>query len=220
MPYIYSASIEANDCGKPICRALPLMYDDEAASNVVSEYMFGDSLLVGAFSDKIYLPKGYVWYDAWTGKCYEGGEEISVEVPEGRGGPLFIRGGAIIPTEKPKQYEDDINTANLILNLYPSGKSEYTLYEDDGITFNYENGERAYTKFTMVDDGKGFALTIGERVGAFNGMTESRTYTAKVRLDKAPASVKVDGVQTAVDYENGFASFEIGNGKKVEVIYG
>lgn len=220
MPYIYSHSIEANMTGTPICRALPLMFDDVLASNVVSEYMFGDNILVGAFSDKVYLPQGSIWYDAWTGKSYEGGQEVTVEIPEGRGGPLFIRGGAIIPTEKPKQYEDDVNTENLILNLYPFGKSEYTLYEDDGVTFDYEGGARTETKFTMVDDGKGFTLTVGARNGAFNGMTENRTYTAKVRLEKAPLSVKVDGEEKSFSYDGTFATFEIGKGKAVEVAYG
>jgi alpha-glucosidase (family GH31 glycosyl hydrolase) len=220
MPYIYSHSIEANMTGTPICRALPLMFDDVNANNIVSEYMFGDNILVGAFSDKVYLPEGSVWYDAWTGKYYEGGQDVKVEIPEGKGGPLFIRGGAIIPTEKPKQYEDDVNTANLILNLYPFGKSEYTLYEDDGVTFDYEGGARAATKFTMAENEKGFTLAIGAREGAFNGMTENRTYTAKVRLDKAPLSVTVDGEEKVFSYADGFATFEIGKGRAVEVAYG
>ena len=220
MPYIYSHSIEANMTGTPICRALPLIFDDELASNAICEYMFGDNLLVGAFTNKIYLPQGNIWYDAWTGKIYEGGQEITVDVPENRGGPLFIRGGAIIPTEEPKQYEDDVNTANIILNLYPFGKSEYTLYEDDGVTFDYQSGERASTKFTMCEEGEGCKITIGEREGTFKGMTEARTYTANVKLEKAPASVKVDGRPAGFVYEDGFAKFNIGTGKDVEIVYG
>ena len=219
MPYIYSASIEANATGTPICRALPLIFDDELANNVVSEYMFGDNILVGAFSDKVYLPQGNIWYDAWTGKEYEGGQEITVSVPENRGGPLFIRGGAIIPTEKPKQYEDDVNTKNLILNLYPFGKSEYTLFEDDGLTFDYKDGERASTHFEMLGTRGGCTLKIGNREGSFKGMTEDRTYSANVRLDAAPTSVQVDGKDVEFEYADGFAKFEIGSGKLVEIEY-
>lgn len=219
MPYIYSASIEANTTGTPICRALPLIFDDELASNTITEYMFGDNILVGAFSDKIYLPQGNIWFDAWTGEEYEGGQEITVKVPEDRGGALFIRGGAIIPTEKPKMYEDDINTANLILNLYPFGKSEYTLFEDDGVTFDYEKGERASTRIEMVDTREGCTITINNREGYFNGMASDRTYTANVRLHNAPKAVKVDGRSVGFDYENGFAKFEIGKGKLVEIEY-
>ncbi len=220
MPYIYSHSIEANMTGTPICRALPLIFDDVLASNTVSEYMFGDNILVGAFTNKMYLPQGNIWFDAWTGKCYEGGQEITVDVPENRGGPLFIRGGAIIPTEEPKQYEDDVNTPNLILNLYPFGKSEYTLYEDDGVTFDYEKGARAVTKFTMAENRDGCTVTIGEREGSFGGMTNARTYTANVKLDRAPAAVKVDGKSVGCVYENGFAKFQIGTGKNIEIVYG
>lgn len=220
MPYIYTHSIEANVTGTPICRALPLMFKDEAAKNLINEFMFGDYLLVGAFSDKIYLPEGYTWYDAWTGKVYEGGQEITPVIPENRGGYLFIRSGAIIPTEAPKQFEDNVNTPNLILNLYPSGKSTYTMYEDDGVTFDYEQGERAATLFTMDDNGTGCTITIGERVGSFKGMTENRTYSANVRLAAAPASVKVDGADVAFTYADNFAKFEIGAGKIVEIVYG
>lgn len=219
MPYIYNHSIEANMTGTPICRALPLMYKDEAASNLINEFMFGDSLLVGAFSDKIYLPEGYTWYDAWTGKAYEGGQEITPVIPENRGGMLFIRSGAIIPTEAPKQFEDNVDTANLILNLYPSGKSSYTLREDDGVTFDYEHGDRAVTEFTMEDNGTTCVITIGDRIGSFKNMTANRTYSAKVHLDKAPASVKVDGTDVAFTYADNFANFEIGTGKLVEIVY-
>jgi alpha-glucosidase (family GH31 glycosyl hydrolase) len=220
MPYIYTHSIEANNTGTPICRALPLMYKEDAAKNLINEFMFGDYLLVGAFSDKIYLPEGYTWYDAWTGKVYEGGQEITPVIPEDRGGMLFIRSGAIIPTEAPKQFEDNINTPNLILNLYPSGKSEYTMYEDDGVTFDYEQGERVATHFEMADNGAGCTITIADRVGSFKGMTENRTYSANVRLNAAPASVKVDGADVAFTYADNFAKFEIGAGKVVEIVYG
>ncbi len=219
MPYIYSAAIEANMTGTPMCRALPLMFDDELCANAICEYMFGDNFLVGAFAEKIYLPQGSLWYDAWTGKCYEGGEEITVTYPEDRAGALFIRGGAIIPTEKPKQYEDDINTANLILNLYPSGKSEYTLYEDDGVSLDYEKGKRAYTKFNMSQSGNEVTLGIAERVGDFAGKAACRTYSAKVRSDKKPLFVKVDGNDVAYGFADGFVTFEIGTGKEVKIAY-
>ena len=219
MPYVYTHSVEASLTGTPICRALPLIFEDEAAQNVIHEYMFGDYLLVGAFSDKIYLPKGYTWYDAWSDKIYEGGQEIKPEIPENRGGMLFIRSGAIIPTEAPKQFEDDINTPHLILNLYPSGKSSYTLYEDDGVTFDYEKGERAATQFMMEEDEKGCKIHIGERVGSFKGMAENRTYSVKVRLEAKPLKIKVDGIKVKFTYDKQFASFEIGEGKDVEIIY-
>jgi alpha-glucosidase (family GH31 glycosyl hydrolase) len=219
MPYIYNHSVEASLTGTPICRALPLMFEDEEVQNVIHEYMFGDYLLVGAFSDKIYLPKGYTWYDAWSDKIYEGGQEIKPEIPENRGGMLFIRSGAIIPTEAPKQFEDDINTPHLILNLYPSGRSEYTMYEDDGVTFDYEKGERATTHFIMEEKENSCIITIGERQGSFKGMAENRTYSAKVRLAQKPKKIKVDGVKVKFSYDKQFAAFEIGKGKKVEIIY-
>jgi hypothetical protein len=105
------------------------------------------------------------------------------------------------------------------LNLYPSGKSSYTLYEDDGVTFDYEKGERAATQFMMEEDEKGCKIQIGDRVGAFKGMAENRTYSAKVRLAAKPLKIKVDGAKVKFTYDDQVASFEIGKGKEVEIIY-
>ena len=110
--------------------------EDEALQNAVCEYMFGENLLVGAFSDEIYLPAGTVWIDYWSGKVYEGGQLIRPEIPEDRGGFLFVRGGAILPTDKPRQHTEPGDTEAVILELYPHGDSQYDFYEDDGISLN------------------------------------------------------------------------------------
>jgi hypothetical protein len=50
-------------------------------------------------------------------------------------------------------------------------------------------------------------------------MAENRTYSAKVRLAQKPKKIKVDGVKVKFSYDKQFAAFEIGKGKKVEIIY-
>ncbi|MGN1095016.1 MAG: DUF5110 domain-containing protein [Eubacteriales bacterium] len=87
------------------------------------------------------------------------------------------------------------------------------------MTFDYEKGARASTHFDMTDDGRICRLVIGEREGSFKGMTENRTYSAKVHLFRKPQSVKVDGNDTEFTFENNSVDFDIGTGKNVEIVY-
>ena len=93
------------------------------------------------------------------------------------------------------------------------------MFEDDGITFDYEKNRRASTRFEMNDNGSECELVIGERCGEFNGMTDKRTYSAKVRLTASPKTVTVDGNAVEFSYSDGFVSFEIGTGKNVKIVY-
>lgn len=149
LPYIYSAALNGHFTGMPILRAMPLMYPNEKElENNTLQYMFGDNLLVAAFTDKVYLPEGN-WINYWTGKKYKGKQEIICDIPKDKGGPLFIKEGTIIPYQKPMQYSDEFPLDTLILNVYPAGKSSYTLLEDDGISYNYDKGAVAETNFLV-----------------------------------------------------------------------
>ena len=86
-PYIYSAALNGHLTGMPILRSMPLVYpDDRNVDDMVFQYMFGDNLLIGVFSDSIYLPKGD-WIDFWTGEQLRGeGKEIRHAIPDNRAG--------------------------------------------------------------------------------------------------------------------------------------
>ncbi len=221
LPYIYSAAIDAHLTGIPVARALPLMFDEEKVENETCEMMFGDFYLVGSFSDTIYLPEGHKWIDAWSGKVFEGGQTLPIDVPEGRGGPLYIKGGAIVPTQKDKEYTDCRDDAHLTLEIYPveGARENYVLHEDDGRTLKYLDGERANTAFTLTCENKKAVLTIGRRTGAFDGMNAGRTYGVKAFAPVKPAFVKLDGKETEFIWEDGFACFEAGEAETVEIRY-
>ena len=219
LPYIYSAAIESHISGTPVVRAMPLEFDDKALVNATCEYMFGDSMLVGSFSDTIYLPEGEVWINAWNGELLSGGREVNIDVPENRGGPLYIRGGAIIPTQAEKQFTDCKDDEHLTLEIYPveACNTAYTLYEDDGRTQAYLAGERAKTEFTLrMICGKAI-LTIGRREGSFDGMAAERSYGVKAYAVAAPKAVFVDGKAAHFTYADGFVSFEAGTASEAVI---
>ena len=54
--------------------------------------------------------------------------------------PLFVRGGAIIPSQQDMQYTDQFPIDPLTLDVYPDGASSRQYYDDDGISFAYQHG--------------------------------------------------------------------------------
>jgi alpha-glucosidase len=179
IPYIYSTAINSSITGMPIVRAMPLLYPDEPKlENATNQYMFGDFFLVSAFSNKTYLPDGN-WIDYWTGKKYTGKQEVISE-NQLHGGPLFVKAGSIIPMQKTMQYIDEMPSDTLILKVYPGKSSTYTLFEDEGTTFDYEKGAIAKTSFACSDDGKTIHLDISKREGKYKNMPQHRVYQVEM----------------------------------------
>lgn len=210
MPYIYSAAIHANLTGMPVCRAMPLVYDDAEFQNSVTQYMFGDAFLVGAFSEEIDLPRGEEWIDCWTMQKYEGGQHLHMEYPAGRGGLLFLRAGSIFPCDEVKQYTDAKDAPTQYLAVFPHGESRYTFYEDDGTSQEYRNGARARTEFVCMENDHSIRLTIGAREGTFAGMLSERTYKLRLFTDRTVQSVRcANGGTIPFTMENGFLCADI-----------
>ena len=181
--------------------------------------MFGEDFLVGAFSDEIWLPRGNDWIDYWTGKRYSGGQMIKIDLPEGKGGALYVKSGAIIPTETPKQFTDCKDAGEIILEIYPCGKSERDFYEDDGVSFGYKNGERAATKIVCEENSSSVKINIGKRIGNFDGMKDIRVYHIKAMSENSPKKVTVDGKKADFSYENGYVLFDMKTCGSAEITY-
>ncbi len=205
LPYIYSTAIETNMTGMPECRAMPFMYEDDEVQDTVYEYMFGNSLLVGAFSDKIYLPKGSKWINYWTKEVFKGGQYLDVasQFSDLQGGVLFVKEGAIIPTEEPRQYTDCKDHKDITLEIYP-GNGCYTFYEDDGVSLEFNNGKRAETVISVAQNNKTVTVDVGERTGSFEGMINDREYRLDVFAQTKPSKVTVNGKTASFDYADGF----------------
>lgn len=184
IPYIYSFAQVGASTGMPIIRALPLMYpDDDNASNINSQYMFGDSLMVSGFTNNIYLPEGN-WIDYFTGENIEGSKTIEYNPPKGRGGALFIKRGAIIPNWHYVDYVNQKKVEDIIIHFYPDGESEFTLYEDDGVSFEYINGALATTFIKCVKNNSTIEIKLEPRKGEYIGKSEKRSYSIVIHEEK------------------------------------
>ena len=196
VPYIYSAAIEGVLTGMPMVRSMPLVFpDDRAVDDLWTEYMFGENLLVGIFTDEIYLPAGE-WTDAWTGaKVTSRGEWVKRPYPEGRAGLLFIRGGAILPTMEETDHIGTEPLNSLIIKVYPCGESSYTLYDCDAESFGYEKGLIAATRFHCSQSGRDVTVIVDPVEGRFENMPATRTITFEVFLERKPSKVTLNGAK-------------------------
>ncbi|MBP3641547.1 DUF5110 domain-containing protein [Parabacteroides johnsonii] len=187
MPYIYSAALEGAQTGMPIVRSMPLMFpDDRKTDDMVYQYMFGQNFLVGIFSDSIYLPKGN-WFDFWTGEKLAGGREIKHVIPDNRE-------GAIIPFQKDMQFIGEKPLDTLMVKVFPKDISSYTMYEDDGKTYDYENGAIAATRFECKQSGRTVEFTVFPVEGSYDGMCKARTYELEIDVPQRPSEVLVNNI--------------------------
>jgi alpha-glucosidase (family GH31 glycosyl hydrolase) len=165
LPYLYSAVRECSLTGMPIMRSLWLHYpDDPVAAARDDEYLWGRDILVAPVLEKnatarrVYLPRGG-WYDFWTGERVEGGREIVREV-DLETLPLYVRAGAILPLGPVKQYTGEKIDAPLSVTIYPSADGSFSLYEDDGESFDYRRGEWMGVEMKWDDGRRVFQMRL------------------------------------------------------------
>jgi alpha-glucosidase (family GH31 glycosyl hydrolase) len=201
---MYTLCNEAYQTAVPAVRGLVLEYPEDPVTwgNVTKyEYLLGKDILVApvykseAKRDSIYLPKGK-WIDFWDGTEFQGNTTLmNYSAPLDKL-PLFVRAGAIIPMYQQMMYDWERPTDTLSLNIYPFGKSEFTMYEDDGLTREHRNGVFATTKFEVSasETGTGsFAITINAVKGDFKGRLKERTYLIDAHTSKIPSDIVING---------------------------
>ena len=156
MPYIYSTFAEAHKTGMPVSRTMVIdnTFDEKCWYRAYQQqFMFGPSLMVAPVEStkdmtKVYLPKGD-WYDFFSGQKYEGEQEILVECPLDKL-PVFAKGGSILPMQTVVQSTLEKPSDTLFLHVYFGNEaSVYNYYEDDGLTYSYENGNFMESKFSF-----------------------------------------------------------------------
>ena len=197
LPYFYNAFHQAAETGLPVMRALLLEFPDDAkAVGTEDEFLLGDDLLVtpvlkdGEISRSVYLPKGE-WFDFWSPRVYTGPAQIQVDAPLDRI-PLFVRGGAVIPTQQVVEYTDQSPIDPLTLEVYPQGDTSRKYYEDDGLTYDYLRGVYLKQTFTVKADGNGIIVVTSAREGSYqppNRQLEIRIHGEWC----APRQVNLDG---------------------------
>jgi alpha-D-xyloside xylohydrolase len=193
LPYIYSLAWKTTSAGYTIMR--PLVMDfrgDVRAENTGDEFMFGPGFLINPVTEpqaatrRLYLPAAR-WYDFWTGASIDGGRMVDADAPLERI-PIYVRAGSIVPMGPDEEWSDQKPADPIELRIYAGADADFTLYEDENDTYNYEKGSYATIPFHW-DDAKQ-TLTIGERHGNFPGMLAHRAFRIVMVAEKHGVGVE------------------------------
>lgn len=167
IPFWYNEFYNSAQTGLPIMRSMFVNYQNDEncySRNAQYQFMIGDNLLVAPVvnstesTKRLYLPEGK-WYDWMNNKIVTGGEWKLFDVPLNKIA-LYIKEGGMIPMQEVQNYIGEKKIEQLELIVFPSQKSEYTLYEDDGLSYKYETGKYSLTRFSLDKDVKVTKLQV------------------------------------------------------------
>ena len=207
LPYIYAQAWKITSEGASLMR--PLFAEYPGTEAIGDEFLFGDRLLVAPVLSpddvlETYLPAGE-WIGFWNGQHFTGGVSFTREVAPGVV-PVFVKAGTVLPVGPTVQYAAEKPWDSLQVRIYTGADGDFTLYEDAGDGYGYENG--AYSTIAFHWDDAAGELTIGPRKGAFPGMLEQREFRlvlvrpdAGTGLDNesCDATVRYDGRKTVLN---------------------
>jgi len=167
LPYIYSMNRRTQKDGLAICEPIYYAYPSEkdAESKIVrNEYSFGSEMIVmpitspsnlqlGLSSEKMWIPDGR-WTDLFTNTIYtkKGFRVVNRSISDI---PVLVKAGGIIPLS----YDEGNswkNPTNMEIFAY-RGEGNFLLYEDDGISIDYET---KHCETTMKISEKDNAVTF------------------------------------------------------------
>jgi alpha-glucosidase (family GH31 glycosyl hydrolase) len=160
--------------------------DEIIVGNGDSEILVAPVHVEHATNRVVKLPAGAAWVNYWTGDEVSGGTSPTVDAPLDKV-PLFVKAGSIIPMGPEMNYVDEKPADPLTLDIYPSGRSSYALYEDDGRSNDYKKGKFTRTQFGCAAIGADVVVDIGAARGDYVGKLERRTYILKI--NRKPGSL-------------------------------
>ena len=187
-PYIYSLTLRARTA-----RIKPLTGD----SSYPTQFHLGDAFLSAPITEEgsdqrlVFFPEG-TWFNYWNDAEYPGGQSWIVEAPLSET-PLFVKAGSIIPYRNQKAPVSETDNSRLNMDIYTGAPGTFRLYEDDGITRTYKNGEFSTTAFRYFEHEDYSTFTIGTVVRGFEGRRTETEYILRFKFMHEPLFISVNG---------------------------
>lgn len=215
MPYIYSNVWHTHNTMVPLNRSMFIDFGSQKESfDQPQQFMFGDVLMAAPItspgagenkvaSQKVWFPKGEVWYDYFTGERFDGGQTQDISKPLDEF-PLYVRGGHILAMQPYTSRPATTPLTKLELTAYPAGgdtDNTFELYEDDGISLDYTKGKYSVTKLNYSQKGNKVTITVNPAEGAYDGFIEKRSYKVCIPKADVKAGVKVNGKKRRVSVD-------------------
>ena len=180
VPYIYTMNYLNYKKGIPLIT--PMYYKEPNERTAAfspkfrNQYYFGSEMIVAPITSHtdeitlmgktdVYLPEG-VWFDYFSGAIYKGGQIVCYRNLQEM--PVFVKAGGIIPLNDDEVKNGAENPTNVRVRVFAGENNTFRMYEDDGNSNNYKNGEYVITEFSLKH-GKKPEFTIGFE-GIFDGI--------------------------------------------------
>ena len=215
VPYLYSMAQRNEAEGLPLIT--PLYYEyptDENAYQASSQYLFGDALMAAPVvtpldpdtnlnRQVIWFPPGE-WFNFFSGEPVAGGgwkpvycglEDI----------PLFAKAGGIMPLAAESGENGTANPTAIDLVVFPGADGHFLLYEDDGVSQEYQVSGGCRTDFESTWNNRKLAVRISPAAGDTSIIPATRSYRILFRGVGVPTAVaaNIDGavVETGFSYD-------------------
>ncbi|MFM7338524.1 MAG: TIM-barrel domain-containing protein, partial [Bacteroidota bacterium] len=218
LPYIYTSFHQAHKTGMPIWRSLAIEYPFDP--NIYDwryqhQFTVGKGLMIAPVNSvqeftKVYFPGNQPWYDFYTDVKYVAASQDHVDAPLEKL-PVFVQGGSIIPMQSVIQHTGQKSSDTLFVHVYAanSGISNQGLYQDDGSTYSYEQGN--YASMNMIYDAQNKSISFDD----IKGMYKHHFTTIAVMLHgfSELASIKINGksgslIKRAVSFMKALSNFD------------
>lgn len=219
LPYIYTMNYRTHTECRAICEPMYYAYpEDKNAYECRNEFFFGTELIVAPITEhtslktnlagvNVWLPEGR-YTDIFTGRIYKGNKFIKM-FRDIDYIPVLAKEGAIIPMSANDRTNDCSNPETLELLVY-RGNNTFTLYEDDGDTLSYQNGEYLKTAFTVSENADKVDFSVSKAEGVADVAPENRTFVIRFKdIVSADAAVTVDGTACDANIEKVGDTIEI-----------
>jgi alpha-glucosidase (family GH31 glycosyl hydrolase) len=201
IPYLYSMAWRCHRTG--LAPVTPMYYshpDEPSAYRARDQYWFGTELVAAPFLKpagrdglsrrRVWLPDGQ-WTDFFSGETLSGGWQTVRGALERI--PVFARAGAIVPLGPRVGWGGIGNPAELDIHVFPGAENAFELYEDDGETTSYQQGEHALTPMSLSRRGEAWVFRCGPVQGNPAHVPSERTIRLHLRGVGANVTASLSG---------------------------
>jgi alpha-glucosidase (family GH31 glycosyl hydrolase) len=185
LPYLYTMAWRNRQQGIPLITPLYYSHPEvDDAYHCPQGYWFGSELVATPFTaprlpdlglsrQRVWLPEGD-WFNFFTGERYVGGWHTVYG--DLHTIPVFAKAGAIVPLGPKVGWGGVSNPGQLSVHIFAGADNQFTLYEDDGETVEYQQGRYVLTQFEQQWRENMLTFTIAPATCDLTVIPATRTY--------------------------------------------
>ena len=217
VPYLYTMARVASDTGVSLCR--PMYYEHPEVEDAYAaryQYFLGDQAIAapivfpadpatGLAATDVWVPEG-TWIDHQTLETLTGPRWVRLLGDIDRV-PLLVKAGGILAlaaefsAQSPPRLASGTTDAQprdwTVLAVYPGAEGVFRLYEDDGATEAYRQGQYEWTEIRTRMEGETWTVEILPTQGRCDALPAERGYDILLQGSYQPEAVMIDDDQVA-----------------------